>query len=82
MCNNSKMLIDITVKERMGALIVDITELESRRSNKLDPSLELLISTLKSQLSDFEKALNEFEDICKKQEEVNNGKDTCWNEYY
>lgn len=66
MCNNSKMLIDITVKERMGALIVDITELESRRSNKLDPSLELLISTLKSQLSDFEKALNEFEDICKK----------------
>ena len=66
MCNNSKMLIDITVKERMGALIVDITELELRRSNKLDPSLELLISTLKSQLSDFEKALDEFEDICKK----------------
>ena len=82
MCNNSKMLIDITVKERMGALIVDITELELRRSNKLDPSLELLISTLKSQLSDFEKALDEFEDICKKQEEVNNGKNTCRNEYY
>ena len=66
MCNNSKMLIEITVKERMGALIVDITELESRRSNKLDHSLELLISTLKSQLSDFEKALDEFDDICSK----------------
>lgn len=66
MCNNSKMLIGITVKERMGALIVDITELESRRSNKLDHSLELLISTLKSQVSDFEKALDEFDDICSK----------------
>lgn len=66
MCNDSKMLIDITVKEKIGVLIVDITELELRRSNKLNPSLELLISTLKSQVSDFEKALDEFDDICSK----------------
>lgn len=66
MCDDSKMLIDITVKEKIGVLIVDITELELRRSNKLNPSLELLISTLKSQVSDFEKALDEFDDICSK----------------
>lgn len=66
MCNESKMLISITVKEKIGVLVVDLVELEMQRSNKIDPHLELLISNFKSQINDFEKALDEFEDICKK----------------
>ena len=60
----------MAVKEKIGVLVVDLCELEEQIKDKKDFRLDLMVASLKSQINDFETALDEFNNLCKVMEGV------------